>query len=231
MWRTRSGTRLILKRGHVSRSQSNTLAEGRENPGSGRTSAFSDWTIGLYTLGSCRSRHLSPRLPRQAQFSSSSLPFPTHPLSPTSFSSLSPPVCRLRRMWSIRRNLKEASTASNVDQRRHRQHRGGGGGVGIVRILTHFFYKPPVYCLSLRTRALSMALLAERSFTRSIVVEETEFRGASRNEDDDNRRSLNRMTDRFGVTRPLDRKIEDSAATDQQGSTNLVGPSWTFDPQ
>lgn len=56
-----------------------------------------------------------------------------------------------------------------------------------------------------------MALLAERSFTRSIVVEETEFRGASRNEDDDNRRSLNRMTDRFGVTRPLDRKIEDSA--------------------
>lgn len=33
------GTRLILKRGHVSRSQSNTLAEGRE-PGSGRTSAF-----------------------------------------------------------------------------------------------------------------------------------------------------------------------------------------------
>lgn len=33
------GTRLILKRGHVSRSQSNTLAEGKE-PGSGRTSAF-----------------------------------------------------------------------------------------------------------------------------------------------------------------------------------------------
>jgi len=33
------GTRLILKRGHVSRSQSNTLAEGRE-PGSGRPFAF-----------------------------------------------------------------------------------------------------------------------------------------------------------------------------------------------
>lgn len=33
------GTRLILKRGHVSRSQSNTLAEGKE-PGSGRTFAF-----------------------------------------------------------------------------------------------------------------------------------------------------------------------------------------------
>lgn len=33
------GTRLILKRGHVSRSQSNTLAEGKE-PGSGRMSAF-----------------------------------------------------------------------------------------------------------------------------------------------------------------------------------------------
>lgn len=33
------GTKLTLKRGHVSRSQSNTLAEGRE-PGSGRMSAF-----------------------------------------------------------------------------------------------------------------------------------------------------------------------------------------------
>lgn len=37
-WR-RLGTRLILERGHVSRSQSNTLAEGRE-PWSGRMSAF-----------------------------------------------------------------------------------------------------------------------------------------------------------------------------------------------
>lgn len=33
------GMRLIFKRGHVSRSQSNTLAEGRE-PGSGRRFAF-----------------------------------------------------------------------------------------------------------------------------------------------------------------------------------------------
>lgn len=34
------GTRLILKRGHVSRSQSNTLAEVKRSSGSGRTSAF-----------------------------------------------------------------------------------------------------------------------------------------------------------------------------------------------
>lgn len=54
-WR-KVGNELILERGHVSRSQSNTLAEGRE-PWSGRTSAFGlDNRVTSRILGSIGSR-------------------------------------------------------------------------------------------------------------------------------------------------------------------------------